>query len=104
MSGGYFEYNQYQINDIVDTIERELNKQGKEKPKDELYSGEEYYEKYPGELFYTTYPPEIQEKMKEGIKILKMAYIYTQRIDWFLSGDDGEENFLLRLQKELNDL
>ena len=41
--------------------------------------------------------------MKEGIHHLKIAYIYAQRIDWLLSGDDGEETFLERLQKELED-
>ena len=43
MSGGYFDYNQYRINDIADRIERELNRQGKEKPKDELYGDKEYF-------------------------------------------------------------
>ena len=47
MSGGHFNYNQYRINDIADSIECELNRQGKEKPKDELYCNSEYYEKYP---------------------------------------------------------
>lgn len=27
-----------------------------------------------------------------------------QRIDWLLSGDDGEENFLRRLKKDLGEL
>jgi hypothetical protein len=62
MSGGYFEYNQYRINDIVDSIERELNKQGKEKPQSELYGDDEFYRKYPEERVYYTYPKEIQEK------------------------------------------
>ena len=45
MSGGHFDYNQYRINDIADSIERELNRQGKEKPKDELYGDKEYFSK-----------------------------------------------------------
>ena len=40
---------------------------------------------------------EIQEKMKDAIKILRTAAIYAHRIDWLLSGDDGEESFLERL-------
>ena len=36
MSGGHFDYQQYRINDIADSIEHELNIQGKEKPKDKL--------------------------------------------------------------------
>ena len=104
MSGGYFDYQQYCINHIADDIEYELNKQGKEKPKDELYLSSEYYEKYPEELYFYTYPENVQEKMKEAVKYLRIASIYTQRVDWFLSGDDGEESFLSRLEKELNEL
>ncbi len=101
MSGGHFDYKQYHINEIVDSIERELNNQGKEKPKCKLYCDKEYYEKYPDEKYYYTYPPIVQEKMKEAIRQLKIAAVYAQRVDWFLSGDDGEENFIKRLEDEL---
>jgi hypothetical protein len=102
MSGGFFDYKQYEINNIIDSIERELNKQGQLKPKDEIYGNDEYLKKYPEEKFYHTYPEEIQEKMKEAIKTLKIAAVYVQRIDWFISGDDGEETFLTRLSEDLN--
>ena len=46
MSGGHFDYNQYRINDIADSIERELSRQGKEKPQSEFYGDKEYFEKY----------------------------------------------------------
>lgn len=96
MSGGYFDYNQYRINDIADRIERELNRQGKEKPKDELYFDDEKY--------YYTYPEIVQEKMREAVKQLKIAAVYAQRVDWLLSGDDGEESFIKRLSDDLNNL
>ena len=32
---------------------------------------------------------------------LETVVIYTQRIDWLLSGDDNEETFLERLKEEL---
>jgi hypothetical protein len=34
MSGGHFNYNQYHITEIADSIEKALNKQGKEIPMD----------------------------------------------------------------------
>jgi len=34
--------------------------------------------------------------------VLRKAAIYAQRIDWLLSGDDGEESFLERLKEELD--
>ena len=48
--------------------------------------------------------PEILEELKKGVKILKTAAIYAQRIDWLLSGDDGEESFKERLKEELDEL
>jgi len=35
------------------------------------------------------------------VEILKKAKIYAQRVDYLLSGDDGEESFLRRLKEEL---
>jgi len=104
MSGGHFDYQQYHVSNIADSIENELNKQGTLKPKDELYYTDEYYSKYPDEKYYAAYPIEIQEKMKDAIKILRTAAIYAHRIDWLLSGDDGEESFLERLKEELDKL
>ena len=102
MSGGHFEYDQYKIRTIAETIESELLRQGKPKSKDELWSGDEYYEKYPEENFHYTYPKEVQEKFKEGVRLLKLAEVYAQRIDWLLSDDDGEESFLRRLKEDLS--
>ena len=42
--------------------------------------------------------------MKKGYWILRKAAIYAQRIDWLLSGDDGEESFIRRLYDELEQL
>jgi hypothetical protein len=32
-----------------------------------------------------------------------MAQIYTQRIDWLVSGDDGEDSFRERLKEDLEE-
>lgn len=104
MSGGHFDYSQYHISYIVDEIEGVLERQGKEKPKDELYMCRDYYEKYPEEMYYPTYPAEVQEKMREAVKQLRIAAVYAQRIDWMLSGDDSMESFLRCLEEELTDL
>ena len=42
-------------------------------------------------------------KFKIAIKYLKIAQIYTKRIEWLLSGDDGEDSFHERLREELED-
>lgn len=108
MSGGAFQYNQYKIGYIADEIEEIIVKNGVEKTPEELkqegWRDPDWYKKYPEDLFHYKYPDEVIEKMKEGIEVLKRAQIYAQRIDWLLSGDDGEESFLRRLEEELNEL
>ena len=108
MSGGRFEYKQYDMNYIADQIEHEVLTNGKKKTDDELkeegWRDPDWYKKYPEDLYHYEYPEEVIEKFKEGIDILRKAAIYAQRIDWLLSGDDGEETFLERLKKDLEEL
>jgi len=108
MSGGAFDYNQYKIGYIIEEIEEVINDNGRKKTKEELkqevWRDPDWYKKYPEDLFYYKYPDEVIDKMKEGIEVLKRAQIYAQRIDWLLSGDDGEESFLRRLEEDLNNL
>ena len=108
MSGGAFDYNQYKIGYMVDQIEEVVVKNGVEKTpedlKEEGWRDPDWYKKYPEDLFHYKYPDEVIEKMKEGIEVLKRAQIYAHRIDWLLSGDDGEESFLRRLEEDLNEI
>jgi hypothetical protein len=105
MSGGAFDYNQYKIGYIADQIEEVIRKNGVEKTPEELknesWRDDSWYDKYPEDLFHYKYPDEVIEKMKEAIKSLKIAQEYAQRVDWLLSGDDGEESFLRRLEENL---
>jgi hypothetical protein len=108
MSGGHFDYKQWHINEIADSVERLIENNGREKTreeiKDEFWRGDDWYEKYPEDLYHYKYPDEIIEKFKEGLIILRQAAVYAQRIDWLLSGDDGNESFLERLQNDLSKL
>lgn len=108
MSGGHFDYNQYKIEDIADSIERLIERNGrlktKEELKDEGWKDPDWYDKYPEDLRHYEYPAEVIEKFKEGVKILRIARVYAQRIDWLVSGDDGNESFLSQLQKDLSEL
>ena len=105
MSGGAFDYNQYKIGYIADQIEEVIIKNGVEKTpeelKDESWRDDSWYDKYPEDKFHYKYPNEVIEKMKEAVKALKIAQEYAQRVDWLLSGDDGEESFLSRLEENL---
>jgi hypothetical protein len=104
MSGGYFSYDQYRIHDMADKIERRLERQGKPRDKEYLWHDDTYYKKYPEELVYETYPENVQSIFKEAINALKVAAVYAQRVDWFISGDDGEESLVSRLAEDLKKL
>ena len=109
MSGGHFDYNQYRIDDIANSIEdyiyghpleeedighyiqdNEIKNEEKEyiiKNKHTLPNRREYSE-------------ETIEEFKKGLDILRKAYIYAQRIDYLLSGDDDEKLFHERLKED----
>jgi len=104
MSGGAFEYRQNQIDWIIDGIEDHLESMGKERGDVDDSYRREFYSEYPEERTYPVESEEVQERMRQAIRALKIAKVYAQRVDWYLSGDDGEESFLERLDKELDKL
>jgi hypothetical protein len=114
MSGGAFDYDQYRIDQIADKIEHLIEKNGREKTKEELkdegwrpsngWRADDWYEKYPEDKFHYKYPDEVIEKFKEGLDVLKKAAIYAHRIDYLISGDDGDETFIERLKYDLEKL
>lgn len=113
MSGGHFDYAQYRIADIYTRIEDYMN--GHELDDDEVANlvdspyveeeGKEYIKKHhrtvPNPYGYTE---ETLAEFRKAIETLKQAEVYAQRIDWLLSGDDGEENFHERLKEDLEKL
>ncbi len=91
MSGGYFDYNQDYINDIADAVGELIRTNGNMTP--DGYGGMTGY----------NFSPKIMAEFKNGLHFLRFAAIYAQRIDWLVSGDDGEETFLERLQEEIDE-
>lgn len=102
MSGGKFDYKQYIIGQIADDIQQEIEKSGRAKTKKELEQEFYYSEDKPDPNHYR-YPDEVLMKFIEAVRLLRKAEIYAHRIDWLLSGDDGEEQFLRRLNQDLNE-
>jgi len=92
MSGGYFDYNQSRISDIVESIKSLI-----------ANNNSEEVDQWGDKIFYN-FAPEIIEKFKEAIPYIEKSYVYAQRIDWLVSGDDGPETFLERLEEDLSKL
>ena len=92
MSGGHFQYKQYEFGQIADEIEQIiLDNDSKEV--------DEYgYRKGYG------YSPQTIAKFKIARMSLLWAQIYVQRIDWLVSGDDGEDSFHSRLDADFEAL
>ena len=99
MSGGHFDYKQYHIGEIAESIQSLIDRNGKLKDKEELSS----WDIDDGNFNHYKYPDEIISKFKEAVIALKSAHIYAQRADWLLSGDDSEETFIKRLNQELSE-
>jgi hypothetical protein len=108
MSGGHWEYLQYRFTDVSEDIEKLVVKNGQpktaEEKKYENWNDDEWNEKYPEENFHYRYPDNVIEEFKKGAEIIRLAQIYMQRIDWLISGDDGEESFISRLEDDLKKL
>ena len=100
MSGGHFNYKQYEIGIIADEIERYILRCENKVPKD--WGEEDDNGKYVP--YVHEEPEEILNRMKEGLMYLRKAYIFTHEIDYYLSCDTGPESFIERLEEELSKL
>lgn len=113
MSGGRFDYAQYRIADIYNKIEdyvfgHSLDEEdvrnilnGRWLEDDVAAYIKKHHHTIPNEFGYSK---ETIKELKKGIAILKKAEVYAQRIDWLLSGDDGEDNFHSCLREDLEKL
>jgi hypothetical protein len=99
MSGGHFEYKQYQVGELAEEINRIICKVYKTRidikdspddPSDPNYVWDRYY----------LFTDETITKLIEARDTLRKAAEMAQRVDWLISGDDGEESFHRRWEEE----
>lgn len=113
MSGGRFDYAQNRIADIYTKIEDYIDGHPLDE-EDERYiledrwleEGEDKYVRKHHHTMPNRYvlSKETIKEFKKGIELLKKAQVYAQRIDYLLSGDDGEDDFHQRLKEDLANL
>jgi hypothetical protein len=89
MSGGHFNYDQYRIGGIADEIEN-IIRNNDDTSKNEW-----------GDVRGHGFSEETIEQFKKAVCVLRCAEVYAQRVDWLVSGDDGEEQFVKRLIEDL---
>jgi hypothetical protein len=109
MSGGHWNYIQRSFTDVAEDIDELIEQNGKPKSKEKIkeeswYCDADWYERYPEDLNYYEYDENVIEQFKKAAHAIRVAQIYMQRMDWLLSGDDGEEVFLRRIDEDLKKL
>jgi len=92
MSGGHFNYKQHTLLGMAEDIGSEI------------LTNDSTEKNEWGHNIGSHYSPETIAEFEKAVKALKLAYVYAQRIDWLLSGDDGEDSFHIRLQAQLKEL
>ena len=89
MSGGHFDYQQYRLHDIAQSI-TELIESNDDTAKDRY-----------GDRIGHGFSAETIARFRDAVHALRVAEIYVQRVDWLVSCDDGEDSFHRRLADEL---
>jgi len=92
MSGGHFNYKQYEIGNIADQVEQMIIDNDSEEL-DEWGNTKGYH-----------FTEDTMAEFKKALVIIRQAQVYAQRIDWLVSGDDGEYSFQSRLKTDLERL
>jgi hypothetical protein len=85
MSGGHFNFEQFKLHQLADDIEQMVLDN----------DNQDWEDKYARETI---------DDFKEAVRLLRRAYVYVQRIDWLVSGDDAPSTFHKRLHAQLKEL
>ena len=89
MSGGHFEYKEYSIQEISDSIKSIIETNDSDEKN--IYGEDVSYKFSEGTI----------KKMREAVSLLNRAFIYVKKIDLLVSGDIGEETFNKEMIKEI---
>ena len=92
MSGGHFDYKQYGLQYVGDVIE-ELIRSNDDETLDQF-----------GDKRGRGYSLATIKEFYTAVELLRSAFVYAHRIDWLVSGDDGEVTFHERLAEDLEKL
>ena len=90
MSGGYFDYKQYELDTIADSIEQVI-RDWESKKKSEWDDTIKWEFENPATIL----------ELHNAMNLCRRASIYAQRVDWLLSSDDGEKEFHERLREDM---
>jgi hypothetical protein len=78
MSGGHYNYKCFVINDLAQEIDGDIRKHSK--------AGRDRYDEW------DAFSPATIKYMKETVRLLKKASKMAYNVEWFMSGDYGEDD------------
>lgn len=95
MSGGFFDYQQHRLEDMAGKLDEVIARSGSP-----IEYGEDVDPKY-APTHHDSFPPDILARFRETAHELRRVGDMLQRVDWLMSGDDGEGTFRHRWSKEV---
>jgi hypothetical protein len=88
MSGGYFDYVQHRIDEAADKVDSYIRR-----------CESDYRDKYG---YKPEYSADTLARFRECERTLRRAAAMLQRVDWLVSGEDGEDSFHRRWAEEVS--
>lgn len=92
MSGGHFNYVQWRLTEVSQEIEDRIENNGSERRDDW------------NDLLYDDLSSESLTRFKLASRLTQLAQKAITKVDWLLSGDDNEESFQQRWDKEIGSI
>lgn len=89
MSGGHFNYTQYPIQEAARDVQLLIDNNGNLE-----------VDRW-GERLHYNFSPEVIEKFREAQKTLEKAGKMLHEVDYLVSGDTGEDSFMIRWKRDV---
>lgn len=107
MSGGSMDYAYWKIHEAASHIQHELANAELRRKSGRFLDVAKYYQEEHPDVDYLKSPEALTDavikRLRDALKCVRKAAIYAERVEWLTSGDDGYENFCMRLDEELAD-
>ena len=100
MSGGHFDYVQYRLNDTIEELQQILDDQELELVRSRECNNTEECQ-CPDCYYIEGFSRETIKEFQKTLDLVQKAQLYLNRVDWLVSGDDGEESFHERILEDL---
>jgi hypothetical protein len=92
MSGGKWNYVQHRLSEVYEDMERWVENNGSQQRDDW------------DDLMYDNYSPDAVRAILLAAKLTRLAQKAIHRVDHLHCGDDGEESFLKKWEKEIGSI